>query len=281
MRLWLWVSSLFVLLVSGQACSDSSSEPQRVISLSPHITELLFSAGAGDKLVGAVAFSDFPKAAQNIERIGRYNAINIEKIIQLKPDLIIAWKSANRPRDIEKLKSLGFKVVFSAPNNLQDIPAEIRAFGQQLHTQKIANSVATQLEQQLINLRQTYQSKPTVSAFYQIWNAPMMTVNGEQYISQALKICGAENVFSGLPLLAPEVNLESVIEKNPDVILLGGEEAMQQAWLNDWQKWNTLKAAKEHHIYLMNADTFQRPTQRFIEGIEGLCQTLDKARTFN
>ena len=256
----------------------STQRPERVISLAPHITELLFSAGAGNKVVGVVEYSNFPKAALDIDNVGRYNAINIEKIIQLKPDLIIAWKSANRPKDINKLTSLGLKVMFSDPNQLDDIPTEIRHFGRQLNTSKTANLVANQLEQQLKTLRQTYQSKPTISAFYQIWNAPIMTVNGKQFMSQALNLCGAQNSFANLPLLAAEINIESVIAKNPDVILLGGEKTMQQTWLDHWKKWRTVKAVNNQHIYMLNADTFQRPTQRFIEGIEQLCQTLDQAR---
>lgn len=258
--------------------ANSETTPQRVISLAPHITEILFSAGAGDKLVGVVDYSNYPEAALEIENIGAYNAINIEKVIQLKPDLIIAWQSANRPKDIEKLQNLGFTVLFSNPEKLEDIPNEIRTFGKHLHTQTQANTTAKQLENQLLAIKQRYQSEPTISAFYQIWNAPLMTINGQQFLSQALELCAAENVFADLPMLAAEVNIESVITRNPDAILIGGEQQMQQAWLNDWQKWKTLKAVQNRQIHLLEADTFQRPTQRFIEGIDGLCQTLMQVR---
>ena len=267
-----------VLLYSQQACSHSDTSPQRIISLAPHITEMVFSAGAGNKLVGVVDYSDFPKEALEIERIGKYNAINIEKIIQINPDLIIAWQSANRPKDIEKLKKLGFKVLFSNPIKLNDIATEIRFFGETLGTQNQANTVAKKLEKQLDTLHHQYQSKARVTAFYQIWNAPLMTINGEQFISQALTLCGAQNVYATLPLLAAEVNIESVIEKNPDTILIGGEKQMQQGWLKDWQRWNTLSAVKNTQLHLLKADTFQRPTQRFIEGLSGLCQTLNTVR---
>jgi iron complex transport system substrate-binding protein len=272
------LSMLLSYSAFNQAWSNSQMAPQRIISLAPHITEMLFSAGAGDKVVGVVAYSDFPKAALDIDSIGSYQAINIEKIILLNPDLIIAWKSGNRLKDIEKLEQLGFKVVYSEPYKLTDIPKEVRAFGEQLGTQVTANAVADALENKLQSLIQTYQTKPKVSAYYQIWNAPLMTINGEQSISQAMSICGAENIFADLPLLAAEVSIESVIQQNPDAILLGGQKQMQQGWLKAWQKWQTISAVKNQQIYLLKADNFQRPTARLIESIEGLCQKIDQVR---
>lgn len=279
----LLVSLSFALITTTQIKAaeikvEDNKVPERVISLAPHVTEMLFSAGAGDKIVGVVAYSDFPEAALSIESVGSYNAINIEKIIQLNPDLIIAWRSGNRTRDIEKLEQLGFKVAYSEPYQLLDIVQEIRLFGQQLNTQTHANAVADRLENQLEKLQQTYQQKTKITAFYQIWNAPLMTINGKQFISQALAICGAENVFADLPILAGEVSVESVIDKNPDTILLGGEKAVQQGWLKDWQRWHTLNAVKNSQIHLLNADTFQRSTERLIDGIEELCQLIDQTR---
>jgi len=261
-----------------QQAWSTASTPQRIISLAPHITEMLFSAGAGHKIVGVVDYSDFPEAALAIDSVGSYHALNIEKIIQLNPDLIIAWNKGNRPKDLEKLQQLGFKVHYSEPYQLMDIPKEIRAFGDLLNTDNTANPLASQLELTLNTLAESYQSKSKVSAFYQIWNKPMMTINGDQFISQAMQICGATNVFAELPLLAAEVSIESVIQKNPDMILLGGEKSMQQAWLKDWQKWQTLNAVKNGYIRLLKADTFQRPTARFIMGIESLCKQVDQVR---
>lgn len=272
------LSMLLSYSAFNQAWSSSQTTPQRIISLAPHITEMLFSAGAGDKVVGVVAYSDFPKAALNIDSVGSYQAINLEKIILLNPDLIIAWKSGNRLKDIEKLEQLGFKIIYSEPYKLTDIPKEVRGFGEQLGTQITANAVADALEDKLQSLIQTYQTKPKVSAYYQIWNAPLMTINGEQSISQAMSICGAENIFADLPLLTAEVSIESVIQRNPDAILLGGQKQMQQGWLKAWQKWPTISAVKNQQIYLLKADNFQRPTARLIESIEGLCHKIDQVR---
>jgi len=275
------VMTLSLLLGSftfKQVWSNTDTTPQRVISLAPHVTEMLFSAGAGDKVVGVVAYSDFPKAALSIESVGSYHAVNVEKIIKLNPDLIIAWKTGNRSKDIEKLQQLGFKIIYSEPYKLNDIPKEIRYFGQVLHTQETADKVATRLENKLDLLSTANQNKTKVTAYYQIWNSPMMTINGEQTISQAMRICGANNVFSDLPILASEVNIESVIKRNPDTILLGGQKEVQQGWFDAWLKWSNINAVKTQQIYLLQADTFQRPTERLIEGIEGLCQKIDLVR---
>jgi iron complex transport system substrate-binding protein len=239
---------------------------------------MLFSAGAGDKIVGVVAYSDFPKAALAIESVGSYHAINMEQIILLNPDLIIAWKGGNRLKDIEKLQQLGFKILYSEPYKLTDIPQEIRNLGKRLHTQTTANRVATHLENKLQSLIETYQEKPIITAYYQIWNRPLMTINGAQSISQAMNICGAKNVFADLPMLAAEVSIESVIQQNPDSILLGGKKEMQQGWLKEWQKWPTINAVKNQQIFLLDADNFQRPTARLIESIDGLCQKIDQVR---
>lgn len=252
--------------------------PQRIISLAPHITEMIFSAGAGERLVGVVSYSDYPKAALDITNIGSYQAINIEKIIQLNPDIIIAWQTGNRSKDIEKLAQLGFTIRYSNPHTLSDIPQEIRRYGQVFQTQSQANNVADQLEQKLQRLQKAQTKLKTIKAYYQIWHKPMMTINGEQFISHALNLCGAKNIFADLAVLTPEISIESVIERDPQVILLGGQKAMQQAWLKDWQKWHNISAIKNQHIYTLNADTFQRPTARLINGIDGLCEIIDQAR---
>lgn len=258
--------------------SSKHSVPQRIISLAPHITEMVFSAGAGDRLVGVVSYSDYPKAALDIPIIGGYQAVNIEKIIQLKPDLILAWKTGNRSSNIEQLKKMGFPIIYSKPQKLSDIAKEIRRFGQLFQTQSHANLMASQLEQTLQALESKQSQLKPVKAYYQIWNHPLMTINGKQFISQAMNLCGAQNIFSDLPMLVPEVNIESVMKADPEVILLGGLKKMQQGWLKDWQKWGMISAVKNAHIYRLQADTFQRPTARLINGIDSLCAIIDQAR---
>ncbi|WP_084205714.1 cobalamin-binding protein [Thiomicrorhabdus chilensis] len=272
-----------LLLQIQQAWSDnetptSRADYQRIISLSPHITELLFSAGAGDKLIGRVAFSDYPPQVSDIANVGTAAALSIERIIQLQPDLIIAWQSGTRPQDVERLNQLGFHVIFSEPRKLSEIPQEIRRFGTLFNSADHAEIQALKLEKLIETLRQRYTSSLPVRAFYQIWNDPLMTVNQQQFISQAMQLCGARNIFADLPLLAGEVNMESVLQRDPQIILLGGEEAMQKQWQQEWQKWHSLTAVKNQQIYTLNADFFHRATARLIEALPQLCENIQQAR---
>jgi iron complex transport system substrate-binding protein len=257
-----------------------STPAQRIISLAPHITEMLFSAGAGDKIIGVVNYSDFPRAALKLPVIGSYNAINIERIIQLNPDLIIGWKSANRLQDIQRLKELGFKVVQSHVTTLDDIPNEIELFGQLAGTQTHAVKIANGLRHKLTEIRHRYQEKQPISSFYEIWNQPIITMNGTQFISQALNTCGANNVYSDLTSLSAEVSLESVFERNPQVFFLGGQQAFQQDWLSFWQKYPSLQAVEHQQIYLLDNDLYQRPTARLINALPQLCTDVATARQY-
>ncbi len=266
------------LFLERQASLKPAQPAQRIISLAPHITEMLYSAGAGDKIVGVVAYSDFPKAALNLPVIGNYNAINLEEIIELKPDLIIGWQSGNRLQDIQRLKELGFKVLQSDVTLLDDIPNEIERLGQLAGTQLHALAVANRLRQRLSEIRQHYQHLEPISSFYQIWNNPIITMNGTQFISQALNTCGATNIYSDLKPLTAEVSLESVLQRNPQVFLLGGQQAFQEGWLKSWQKYSSLQAVKQHQIYLLNNNLFQRPTARLINALSELCQDIETAR---
>ncbi len=263
---------------SKPANTDPVATAHRIISLAPHITEMLYSAGAGHKIVGVVSYSDFPKAALNLPIIGSYNAINLEEIIELNPDLIIGWQSGNRLQDIQRLKELGFKVLQSEVTTLDDIPNEIERLGQLADTQTHAMAIANTLRQRLSEIRQHYQHLRPISSFYQIWNQPIITMNGTQFISQALNICGATNVYSDLKPLTAEVSLESVLERNPQVFLLGGQKAFQKDWLKSWQKYPSLQAVKHHQIYLLDNNLYQRPTARLINALDGLCKKVENAR---
>ncbi len=251
---------------------------QRIISLAPHVTEMLYSAGAGDKLVGVVKFSDYPPEALKYPIIGGYNGLNIEAIISLKPDVVIGWKEGNQKADLERLQSVGIEVWATEVKSLEDIPKQIRQFGAKLGTEKTAHKVASELETELIKVKQHYQERSEVSAYYQVWNKPFITISDHQFIGQAIKLCGGKNAFHDLPLLSAEVGLETIVHKNPDVILLGGLKPVQQSWYNDWQKWPMVSAVKNNHIYKLNADHFQRPSARLITALEGLCKKIDQAR---
>lgn len=251
---------------------------QRIVSLAPHLTEMIYSAGAGKYLVGVAHYSDYPKAAADLPIVSDYQSINLERIVSLKPDLILAWASATKRQDIERLKRLGFKVWLSEIKTLADIPDQIEQIGHLAGTQSIADKEAARLRRVLSKTGKTYQHLSPVTAFYEVWHKPLITVNGQQFIGQAIDLCGGKNVFADLTALAPQVSLESLLLKNPDVFLVGGEQSTQQIWIQDWQRYPMLKAVKHHQFYRLNSDLYQRPTARLIDALPALCRQLNQAR---
>ena len=184
---------------------------KRIISLAPHATESLFAAGAGKKIVGAVSYSDYPEEAKKIPRVGGYPTLDIEMIVSLKPDLIVAWTSGNSSRQIEKLIELGLTVFMSEPRYPKDIAKTIQRFGELAGTSGVADKAYNDFMMHYQSLKQRYSKKEKVKIFYQIWNKPLMTISDQHLISDVISLCGGENVFAKLKTLTPRISFESVI----------------------------------------------------------------------
>ncbi|PCJ35094.1 MAG: cobalamin-binding protein [Cellvibrionales bacterium] len=251
---------------------------QRIVSLSPHLTELLFAAGAGQQLVGTVDYSDYPPAAQGVPRIGAYNSISYEAIVNLSPDLVLAWGTGNGGEVIARLTALGLQVYVDEPGSLESIGETLGNLGQLAGTQRQANDAQSKYRQKLLNLRRLYSHQRPLSVFYQIWNEPLLTINGEHLISEVIRLCGARNVFASALPLVPKLSIESVIAVNPQVIVASGQEQQRREWLKDWQAWPMLDAVKADHIYFVPDSLLQRHTPRILEGAERLCRQLQAAR---
>jgi iron complex transport system substrate-binding protein len=252
---------------------------ERIVSLAPHATELLFAAGAGSRLVGAVEWSDYPPEARAIPRVGSYVQPDLERIIALKPDLVVAWYSGNEPRVVERLRTLGYPVYVSELRDLEQVPAAIERLGRLAGTQAAADRAAADFRARRDKLRERYASAAPVSVFYQIWDKPLMTINGEHLISRVMELCGGRNVFAGLPTLTPHLNVERVIVADPQAIVASGMSDARPDWLSDWRRWPNLAAVKNEHLFFVPADLLQRPTPRVLEGAEMMCQALDQVRT--
>lgn len=251
--------------------------PARIVSLAPHVTELLFAAGASEQVIGVVEFSDYPEQAKSIPRVGSYNKFDLERIVALNPDLIIAWKSGNPDSQVKELIRLGFKVYFNEPRQLEDVAQSLRQLGRLLATEAIANPVAREYEQRLSALRNQYKNRAKVRVFYQVWKEPLFTVNGEHIISRVIELCGGVNVFSDLKVLAPNIDKEAVIAENPDVIVAGMNDSRLD-WLSIWKQWTSINAVKNNHLYAIDADLIVRHTPRILLGVERMCMHLEKAR---
>lgn len=251
---------------------------KRIVSLAPHVTELLYAAGAGGSLVGTVEYSDFPVAAKKIPRVGSHNAFDLEKIIALKPDLILMWQSGTVKGPVEKLRQIGIPIYASEPHILEDIAQNLRQLGMLADTESKAKLASDQFLAKLKSLRVRYRTKKPLSVFYQIWHQPLMTINGQHMISQVIELCGGRNVFASLSALAPKVSLEAVLAENPQVIVGGSVATANPNWKEDWNKWPQLRAVKDQHIFYVNPDHLQRHTPRILEGAEALCHQLEGAR---
>lgn len=290
-RLWcaalLWVAQGFAAqpVMAGPAVQDDlgrtvtlASPARRIVSLAPHATELLFAAGAGAQVIGTVEHSDHPPAAQKIPRVGRYDSLDLESIVALEPDLIVAWHSGNPRHQVDRLRDLGFAVYVSEPRSLDDIAATLERLGTLAGTARSAGEAAAAFRAELSHLRQRYGSQRPVRVFYEIWNRPLMTVNGDQIISQVIALCGGRNVFADLPTLAAQVDLEAVLAADPEAIVGGGMGETRPEWLDDWRAWPQLQAVRRGNLFFVHPDLIQRATPRILEGARLLCGQLEQAR---
>lgn len=261
---------------------------QRIISLSPHITELLFSAGAGDKISGVDEYSDYPEQVQSIKRIGDATHLDVETILALEADLIVAWGNGlSHEKFVEQLINLQQTVYISSPEHLHDIPLTVENLGRLAGTFDLAHHRAEAFRNELQGIINEYSHRPVVTVFYEIWHQPMFTINGQHVMSKVIEMCGGRNVFAELPIISPNINQEAVIAANPDVIIASGikitsttnQNASQRPpWLDEWRQWPTLKAVKKNQLYHINPDLLQRHTFRILQGSKILCDYLQSAR---
>ncbi|MDD5389131.1 MAG: cobalamin-binding protein [Gallionellaceae bacterium] len=251
---------------------------RRIVSLAPHATELLFAAGAGGRLVGAVEYSDYPEAAQRVPRVGGYSNPDLERIVALKPDLVLVWQSGNAAATVNRLQALGLTVYQSQPDRLEDIPASIEKLGRLAGSGAVAGRAAADFRQRLVALHKQYSPRPTVAMFYQAWHQPLLTVGGSQIISDVIRLCGGENIFAGLAAKAPSVSVEAVLAADPEAIVASGMGHDTPIGLDDWRKWTRMKAVARDNLFPISADLMQRPTPRLLDGAEQLCRHLETAR---
>jgi iron complex transport system substrate-binding protein len=251
---------------------------QRIVSLAPHITELLFAAGAGDRLVGVSEFSDYPQAARDVGRIGSGSGLDIEAIIALQPDLVVAWQSGNPAAGIRQLRMLGIPVFISEPRHLGDVPDTLLRLGQLAGTGAEAAVQATAFTRRHADLAAQYTGRAVVRVFYQVWDRPLMTVNGDHLISDVIRLCGGSNVFGGLPALAPQIDIEAVLAADPDVIIVGSDDADSSVELQAWRQWPVMQAVARRQLYTVRRELLVRHSPRILDGAEQLCAILEKVR---
>ena len=250
---------------------------QRIISLAPHNTENLFSAGAGDKVVGVVEYSDYPPQARNILSVGSHVQFNMETILSLQPDLIVAWRGGNNGGSLDQLERLGLTVYYSEPRTFADILSNIHDIAILSGTEDKMDDDVDSLQSTIEKTRQEYAQRQGIGVFYQVWSDPLITLNGEHFISRVLEVCGAVNLFAELPIIAPQINVESVIQANPDAIVTGMTDGVVPD-MSLWRKWPNINAVKNDAFVFVDADRMHRHTLRMLNSIPPFCRQLDDVR---
>jgi len=253
---------------------------RRIVSLAPHITEVLFAAGAGARVVGAVDDSNYPPAARRVPRVGGPGHIDQERVLALHPDLVVAWGSGNPPGQIAALERLGLPVYVSEPRRLADISHDLRALGRLAGTAAAGRAAAQSFHRRLERLRRRYGSGSPVSVFFQVSAHPLMTVTGHHIISKVLRLCGGRNVFAQLGGLAPQVSVEAVLSRAPEAIVFSRYPGQSPRSVRaQWHRWQALPAVARGDLFGVPADLISRPTPRILDGAARICKDLDEVRT--
>jgi iron complex transport system substrate-binding protein len=288
-RLWIFVVIsgllLFTLLMSaaysaptyGHVKKVKEQPLSRIISLAPNLTEILCEIGAGSSIIAVDKNSDFPPLAKNLPVIAEYGRLNIEEILRLNPELVIAEQSEVLKGQLRRLEQLGIPVYLSRTQSIADIAQTIYRLGVLTGHQKMANCKAKEFAQQLAQLKMQYESKPRVKVFYQLWHKPLLTMNQHTIIHEVIMLCGGENIFARTLSPASYVSIEAVLHANPDVIIAsdGGN------WQKKWYIWPQLVAVRNRNLFSVPGDFIQRAGPRLLLGAKMLCHDLELARDRN
>jgi len=262
----------------GTTGSAAPAAAPRIVSLSPHITELLFAAGAGDRIVGVDDASDYPAAAASIPHVGEVAALDIEGLLKLKPTLVILWDSGTPARRRAELERLHLHLYVTEQRHLDDITATLIEFGRLAGSLPVAVAAADKYRHDLDRLRARYAGRLRLTVFYQVWDRPLYTLSGKQVVSEMLSLCGGDNVFADLSTLAPAVDKEAVLARDPDVIIIGASGADGARQVRDWGQFPYLRAVQKHHVFTVDPSLVSRMSPRILGGVAAICELLDRAR---
>ncbi|CAI8957471.1 cobalamin-binding protein [Pseudomonas sp. IT-P291] len=257
------------LAVSLLAASSTAIAVERVVSLAPSLSEIVVELGSADLLVGVLDAGERPGELKHLPSVGRYGQLDMERLLSLRPDLLLLWPGSVGPAQRDQLKRLNIPTFVAEPHSLDQLTAQIEAIAAQLERPERGTSLARDLRRRLDELRQRYRRDKPLRVFYQVWDRPLYTVGGEQIISDALEVCGAQNVFADLQLPAPQVSVEAVLQRNPEVIL-----ASDQAQLDAWKAWPQVAAVAQGQLGLVTDKGLERPSGQMVEATAKLCQLI-------
>lgn len=269
----LWTALILPTMAAEERAAPAA---QRIVTFAPHLTELVYTAGAGDRMVGADSYSDYPPAAANLPRVGDAFQVDYERVLALRPDLVLVWTTGMPEPVIGRLEELGLRVERVSISRLEDIAVALRRIGALAGTAPQAERAARAFLDDVAKLRVSGTGHEPLTVFYQISEAPLYTVSGKHVISEMIELCGGRNVFAELAQLAPPVGLEAVIERNPQVIITA--DGAQGDPLSVWRRWPDVRAVRSGNLYTVSADRVARSTTRIVEGARQICAAIDSAR---
>ena len=273
------IQLLALLCLMNAAGLSYAQGYERIIALAPHTVELLFSMGAGERIIATTQFADYPEQAKNIQRVGGYHGLDIEAILALKPDLIIAWEGGNKEQDILRLEELGLNVVRGKTETLDRLGPHIRELGTLLSIENKADALASEFEAALAQRRAQYAQEEPVAFFYQLWLEPLRTLTANSWVNDTLTVCGGENVFAEHAMSDyPQVSMESVLLKQPEAIVVPSHHGDVIATGEMWLNWPEVPAVKNAHIFYIDGDILHRFSLRLLEGIDAVCEAFDQVR---
>jgi len=259
------------------AIVELASPARRIVTLAPHAAELVAAAGAASHLVGVMAATDMPASARALPVVGDANAIDVERILALEPALVVAWPWSS-PAQVARLADRGIPVFTTAPRTIDAIASGIERLGALAGTAPEATRAARAYRARIASLEAAAAGRTPVRVFYQLSATPLYTIGAGHTITQAIALCGGENVFASLPVPAPVVNVEEVLAQRPELVVAGIEGAVRPRWLDDWRRWPELPAARDAGLAVVDADLLHRPGPRFADGVAQLCAAVARAR---
>jgi len=283
--------AIILIAFAYPACVQASNESvneatvitvakPRIIALAPHIVEMLFDIGAGEQIIAATEHADHPIAAQQIPSIGSSLRIQLERVIELQPDLIIAWKSGNPSDDLARIKQLGFNIVYSQPDSFADVAKELRLFGELSGHSEQAERVAVKFLADLANIKKKYSHKKPLIGFYEVWSRPLTTIAKGSWPQQFLDVCSISNPFHHAKARYPQVNIEQILQTNVDIIIQPLSENQTDKEGYTWDQWPILPAVQHQQIIKLNADVVHRMTTRSLSALTDLCQQAETSRQY-
>lgn len=246
---------------------------ERVVSLAPSLTEIVVELEAADLLVGLLDGGERPAALAHLPSVGRFAQLELESLLQLRPDLVLLGPDSISAAQRQQLRDLGIPQLLVEPRQLSELAEQFAEVGARIGHAEQGQRLRQQFNAGLARLGQRYRRERPLRLFYQVWDVPLYTIGGQQIISDALGVCGAENIFADLALPAPQVSVEAVLQRKPEVIL-----ASQQRQLDAWRIWPGVPAVARKQLWLVPDSGLERPSFQMLGAIEQLCKQLQQAR---